>query len=124
MIWCCCRSSDARLEQMVRLPRPSGGWSGCSWRREWDRRKKLTGCSKQGGLGVFVRSLVGLDRAAAKQALDGFIKGRTLTADQHEFLDSLNRLNVATSRAKCVCVLVASPNVFEPVCRTPLAITG
>lgn len=36
-----------------------------------------------------------------------------------EFLYSLNRLNVATSRAKCVCVLVASPSVFEVSCRTP-----
>jgi superfamily I DNA and/or RNA helicase len=36
-----------------------------------------------------------------------------------EFLYSLNRLNVATSRAKCICVLVASPSVFEADCRTP-----
>jgi AAA domain len=36
-----------------------------------------------------------------------------------EFLYSPNRLNVATSRAKCVCVLVASPSVFEAECRTP-----
>jgi AAA domain len=36
-----------------------------------------------------------------------------------EFLYSSNRLNVATSRAKCVCVLVASPAVFEADCRTP-----
>jgi uncharacterized protein len=36
-----------------------------------------------------------------------------------EFLYSLNRLNVATSRAKCVCVLVGSPSVFEVSCRTP-----
>jgi predicted RecB family nuclease len=36
-----------------------------------------------------------------------------------EFLYSPNRLNVATSRAKCVCVLVASPGVFEAQCRTP-----
>jgi uncharacterized protein len=36
-----------------------------------------------------------------------------------EFLYSLNRLNVATSRAKCLCILVASPRVFEPECRTP-----
>ncbi|RMS89280.1 MULTISPECIES: DEAD/DEAH box helicase [Pseudomonas syringae group] len=36
-----------------------------------------------------------------------------------EFLYSLNRLNVATSRAKCVCVLVASPTLFEAQCRTP-----
>ncbi len=36
-----------------------------------------------------------------------------------EFLYSLNRLNVATSHAKCICVLVASPSVFEAQCRTP-----
>jgi superfamily I DNA and/or RNA helicase len=35
------------------------------------------------------------------------------------FLYSLNRLNVATSRAKCICVLVPSPALFEPECRTP-----
>ncbi len=36
-----------------------------------------------------------------------------------EFLYSLNRLNVATSRARCVCVLVGAPGLFEPECRTP-----
>ena len=36
-----------------------------------------------------------------------------------EFLYSLNRLNVATSRARCVCVLVGSPDLFAPECRTP-----
>jgi superfamily I DNA and/or RNA helicase len=36
-----------------------------------------------------------------------------------EFLYSPNRLNVATSRAKCVCILVASPAIFEAACRTP-----
>jgi predicted RecB family nuclease len=36
-----------------------------------------------------------------------------------EFLYSLNRLNVATSRAKCLSILVASPSVFEAKCRTP-----
>jgi uncharacterized protein len=36
-----------------------------------------------------------------------------------EFLFSRNRLNVATSRAKCLCILVGSPRLFEPECRTP-----
>ena len=36
-----------------------------------------------------------------------------------EFLYSLNRLNVATSRAKCLAILVASPRLFEAECRTP-----
>jgi predicted RecB family nuclease len=36
-----------------------------------------------------------------------------------EFLYSLNRLNVATSRARALCILVGSPRLFEPDCRTP-----
>lgn len=36
-----------------------------------------------------------------------------------EFLYSPNRLNVATSRAKCLSILVASRSVFEVDCRTP-----
>lgn len=36
-----------------------------------------------------------------------------------DFLLSLNRLNVATSRARCACILVASPRLFEPECKTP-----
>ena len=36
-----------------------------------------------------------------------------------EFLYSLNRLNVAVSRAQCVAVIVASPGLFQVECRTP-----
>jgi superfamily I DNA and/or RNA helicase len=36
-----------------------------------------------------------------------------------EFLFSRNRLNVATSRARCACILVASPRLLEADCRTP-----
>jgi uncharacterized protein len=36
-----------------------------------------------------------------------------------EFLYSLNRLNVAVSRAQCVAVIVASPALFQVECRTP-----
>jgi superfamily I DNA and/or RNA helicase len=36
-----------------------------------------------------------------------------------EFLYSANRLNVATSRAKCIAIVVASPRLFEAECRTP-----
>lgn len=41
----------------------------------------------EGGLGLFIRALVGLDREAAKQALAGFISGRTLSANQIEFVN-------------------------------------
>jgi uncharacterized protein len=36
-----------------------------------------------------------------------------------EFLYSLNRLNVATSRARCVSILVGSPALFSPDCKNP-----
>src|SRR3989442_14266639 len=36
-----------------------------------------------------------------------------------EFLYSRNRLNVATSRAQCLTVLVASPALFDVQCKTP-----
>ncbi|MEW5975566.1 MAG: type I restriction-modification enzyme R subunit C-terminal domain-containing protein [Acidobacteriota bacterium] len=39
------------------------------------------------GLGLFVRSLVGMDRGAAKEAMAGFISGKTLAANQIEFID-------------------------------------
>ena len=36
-----------------------------------------------------------------------------------EFLYSLNRLNVATSRARCAAIIIACPRLFEPECHTP-----
>jgi type I restriction enzyme, R subunit len=39
------------------------------------------------GLGLFVRSLVGLDREAAKEALTGFLAGKALSANQIEFVN-------------------------------------
>ena len=39
------------------------------------------------GLGLFVRSLVGMDREAAKQALSGFLASRALSANQIEFVN-------------------------------------
>jgi len=36
-----------------------------------------------------------------------------------EFLYSLNRLNVATSRAMTAVIVVGNPRLFEPECRTP-----
>ncbi len=39
------------------------------------------------GLGLFVRSIVGLDREAAKSALAGFLHGKVLNANQIEFVN-------------------------------------
>ena len=41
------------------------------------------------GLGLFVRSLVGMEREAAKNAMNAFLKGRTPTANQIEFLEEV-----------------------------------
>jgi type I site-specific restriction endonuclease len=40
-------------------------------------------------LGLFVRSLVGLERGAAKEALSGFLARKTWTANQIQFLDEI-----------------------------------
>jgi type I restriction enzyme R subunit len=40
-------------------------------------------------LGLFARSLVGLDRQAAKNALAGFLSGGIFNASQIEFLDEI-----------------------------------
>ncbi|MGQ0562136.1 MAG: AAA domain-containing protein [Gemmatimonadota bacterium] len=36
-----------------------------------------------------------------------------------QFLYSPNRFNVATSRGRCMAIVVASPEIFAPECRTP-----
>ena len=41
------------------------------------------------GLGLFVRSLVGLDRAAAKSAFSSFLEEKTLAANQIKFVELL-----------------------------------
>ena len=36
-----------------------------------------------------------------------------------DFLYSRNRLNVATSRARCLAIVVASPELLRVACQTP-----
>ncbi len=49
--------------------------------------KDLRKIRSDGELGLFVRSIVGLDREAAKRAFDGFLTGKTLTASQIQFVN-------------------------------------
>lgn len=42
---------------------------------------------KQMGLGIFIRSLVGLDRESAKQAFGAFLSGSIVSANQIEFIN-------------------------------------
>ncbi|TYB83475.1 DEAD/DEAH box helicase family protein [Maritimibacter fusiformis] len=48
---------------------------------------RLENIRSEGGLGLFIRSLVGLDREAAKEAFSSFLAGKTFTANQIEFID-------------------------------------
>jgi type I restriction enzyme, R subunit len=50
-------------------------------------REELNKVRSGSGLGLFVRSIVGLDREAAKRAFDGFLVEKTLTASQIQFVN-------------------------------------
>lgn len=69
-------SSD--LDELERLLSESGAGNPEDVRRAADEAH---------GLGLFVRSLVGMDRGAAKEALAVFASGKTLTANQLEFIN-------------------------------------
>jgi len=64
-----------------------------------------------------------VDKFQGQQAAIVFYSMATSTPEDAprgmEFLYSLNRLNVAVSRARCVAVVVASPALFQVQCRTP-----
>lgn len=66
------------LEELERMLEQNG----IGGREDIARAKK-----ESQGLGLFVRSLVGLDREAAKEALAGFLTGKTLSANQIEFVN-------------------------------------
>lgn len=66
------------LEELERILAESGVAAPDDLRRAADESH---------GLGLFVRSLVGLDRGAAKDAMATFIAGRALAADQLEFIN-------------------------------------
>jgi hypothetical protein len=64
-----------------------------------------------------------VDKFQGQEAPIVFYSMTTSTPDDAprgmKFLYSLNRLNVAVSRARCVAVIVASPVLFEVECKTP-----
>ncbi len=64
-----------------------------------------------------------VDKFQGQEAPIAIYSMATSTADEAPrgmaFLYSLHRLNVATSRARCVAAVVASPALLTPDCRTP-----
>ncbi|GHJ11130.1 restriction endonuclease subunit R [Micromonospora humidisoli] len=68
--------SPTDLDEVERMLVASGGAT-----EDIDRARRSSE-----GLGLFVRSLVGLDREAADEAFSEFLTGRTLTANQISFI--------------------------------------
>ncbi|MEU7615191.1 DEAD/DEAH box helicase family protein [Micromonospora rifamycinica] len=68
--------SPADLDELERMLVASGGGA-----EDIDRVRRSSE-----GLGLFVRSLVGLDREAAHEAFGEFLTGRTLTGNQIDFI--------------------------------------
>jgi type I restriction enzyme R subunit len=68
------------LDELERMLRESGTGSA----DDIERAKAVST-----GLGLFVRSLMGLDRAAAKEAFATFVIGRALSGNQIEFVDMI-----------------------------------
>ncbi len=71
------RTDLTELERMLRE-------SGIGTAEDLEKAKE-----ESHGLGIFVRSLVGLDRQAAKNALASFLAGGTLRANQLQFLEEI-----------------------------------
>ncbi|PYQ49137.1 MAG: nuclease [Acidobacteria bacterium] len=71
-----------------------------------------------------IRARVGtVDKFQGQEGAVAIFSMATSTAEDApramDFLYSLNRLNVATSRARCVAVLVCSPELLQAHCRRP-----
>src|SRR5581483_2648547 len=66
------------LSELERLLAQSGAGGAEDIRRASEESK---------GLGLFVRSLVGLDRGAVKDAFGVFLSGKTFSANQIEFIN-------------------------------------
>ena len=82
------RDPQAADEQGADRVPTSPSWSACWPRAASARAEDIERAEAESqGLGLFVRSLVGLDREAAKEALAGFLAGKTLSANQIEFVN-------------------------------------
>ena len=79
--------------------------------------EEIEAAKKEGeGLGLFVRSLIGLDREAAKSALSDFMKDKNLTANQIEFTNLI--INHLSSRG---WIEIARPTPYLTIhrCSSP-----
>jgi len=66
------------------------------------------------GLGLYVRSLVGLDREAVQEAMEEFVAGTTLTAQQLDFLQVLSNHLVDNGRVAPSALFDSPYNELAP----------
>ena len=133
-------ASPEEAEQVARLAEPL---AGCSWR---DRDGAVRPVGRDGILVVtpYNAQIRAIQDALAVRRLTGFrvgtvdkFQGReapvviysmaTSSAEEAprglEFLYDRHRLNVATSRARAMAIIVASPDLIRVSCRTPHQMT-
>ncbi|MDQ6886846.1 MAG: TM0106 family RecB-like putative nuclease [Gemmatimonadota bacterium] len=130
-----CNSSVEEIEVIERLVESLTA-PGVRWVDEGGHERQMTGddilvvapynaqvsrlLAKLGARGVRVGTV---DKFQGREAPVVIYSTATSTPEDAprgmEFLYSPNRLNVATSRARCAAILVTNPRLFEPECRTP-----
>jgi len=76
--------------------------SGAGTREDFERASR-----EAQGLGLFIRSLVGLDRQAATDALNGFLEDKSLSGNQIEFVNLI--VNHLTERGVMDAALLYEP---------------
>ncbi len=79
----------AQQEQLAELRRQVRAAQQARTVREAPDHTIVWASEQPGGLGLFIRSLVGLDRAAAMEAFSGLLADRTMTVEQHHFVDMI-----------------------------------
>jgi uncharacterized protein len=136
-------NTNASPEEAGEVARLAEMLAGCSW-RDRDGAVRPVGC---GGILVvtpYNAQIRAIQEALAGRGLSGFgvgtvdkFQGReapvviysmaTSSADEAprglEFLYDRHRLNVATSRARVMAIIVASPDLIRVSCRTPHQMT-
>jgi predicted RecB family nuclease len=136
-------NTNASPEEACEVARLAEMFAGCSWRDRFDVMRPV-GCDGILIVTPYNAQIRAIQGALAARGLTGFdvgtvdkFQGReapvviysmaTSSADEAprglEFLYDRHRLNVATSRARAMAVIVASPDLVRVSCRTPHQMT-
>jgi uncharacterized protein len=136
-------NTNASPEEASEVARLAEMLAGCSW-RDKDGAVRLVGCDGILVVTPYNAQIRAIQEALAVRGLTGFgvgtvdkFQGReapvviysmaTSSADEAprgmEFLYDGHRLNVATSRARALAIIVASPDLIRVSCRTPHQMT-